>query len=132
MYMHPNHRPSIDRFIMERLLNSSWEGARVDEGDFFDFSNKLLLPARPCFVNGVEIELPADDVEDNPCLYRVNSGAALVIDSTIRDFVEGDGFRNPDDIPSFQTDVLQGLYGMFGRESLSSADGGTLPVIDRA
>lgn len=116
----------------ERLLNSSWEGGRLDEGDQYDFWNTLLLPARPCFVNGAEIAPPADDADDNPCLYRVSSSAALTIDSTIAGFVEGNGHRKPDDMPGFETDVLQGIYGMFGKESLSSADVGTLPVVDRA
>lgn len=77
----------------ERLINSSWDGSVLDSGDFFDFQNNVTIPARPCYVDGVEIDPPAADAEDNPCLYRVYSGNAMAIGNTIDALVDGAGSK---------------------------------------
>lgn len=118
--------------FQENVVATSWNGSYFDMYDYFDFGNNLSIPARPCYVNGVEKSEPWSEEARNTCIYKVSGHSGISLYNTLSSLTRGDGSAIVSNRPSLSSDVMQALYGLFDGNSLADPDLGSYISVDRA
>lgn len=119
--------------FQENLINSTWANARLDGTDpYYSFQNNIIIPARPCYINGTEKSEPWNDKDRAACTYNITSQSAIAFVNTFSGLTEGQGSAIVSNRPSFSNDIMQAVYGLIDPSLLYSADLGAVKTIDRA
>ncbi|KAK5099999.1 hypothetical protein LTS08_005714 [Lithohypha guttulata] len=119
----------------ENTISTTWNGSYLDGAtqlNYHTFQNYVVIPARPCYINGSEILEPWNDVDRDRCTYNISSAAVIALGNTVEGLTKGYGSAITSNRPALSSDVMQALYGIFNSTSLEDPDIGTLASVQRA
>ena len=110
----------------EHIMSSSTEDYVI----IYDMAagSKLMMPARPCYHNGIEVPEPWNDKLHQFCNYNISTGDLATMGGALNVLQEGYGWDSVYSVDLFSSPVFKSLYGYFGAQE----DIGTLGAVERA
>lgn len=113
--------------LNEKVISTSFTGSSIDDpNSMWMFGSNLTIPAKPCYINGTEL----DDVAE--CTYKIDAGSGLALYNTLNSMLTGDGWRSVSNRPDFSSDVMQSILGFSSGKSLEDPKVASFEYVERA